>query len=427
VDVALDEIDLTDLDRFAEGFPHPWFDQLRRRAPVWWHPPSERTPGGEGFWVLSRHAEVVAVAADAATYSSASGGGRPEGGGGTLIEDLPAGFAVGVLLNMTDDPRHRRVRRLLTPSVGARALAALEGELRRRTDAIVAEAVSRGRCDLLVDVATELPLQAAALLMGVPLADRHKLLAWAEATLDHDDHDLGETSARAVAASAEMFEYGAWLVAAKRAQPDDSIISAAVHALVPTDEGAEEPLSELELQMLFNLLVAAGSETTRNAIALGVLALVEHPEQWDLVVAEPEVRSSAVEEVLRWSSSTTYNRRTATADAVLGGERVRAGEKVTLWWGSANRDEDVFAEPHRFDVRRSPNRHVAFGHGPHFCLGAALARIEVRLVLDALADQVARIDLDGPVAWVRSNKHTGLRRLPVRLLPRSSPSAPPRP
>jgi cytochrome P450 len=405
------DVDLTDLDRFAVGFPHDVFTRLRREAPVWFHPPTAHTPGGEGFWVLSRYADVVAVAADPHTYSSERGGTRA--GGGTLIEDLPAGFATGVLLNMMDDPRHQKLRRLATGVVSPRALAALEDDLRARAAAIVDAAVARGECDFLLDVAAELPLQAVARLLGVPQGDRHRLFAWANTTLDYDGRDLGEIDARTQAAQAAMFEYGSWLIGEKRRTPGDDMLSAVVHGTITGADGNAAPPSELETLMFFNLLIAAGSETTRNSLAIGLLALIESRAEWDALRADRSLLPTGVEEILRWASSTAYNRRTATRDASLSGERIAAGDKVTLWWSSANRDEIVFPDPFRFDVRRQPNRHLAFGHGNHFCLGAVLARLEIRLVLDALLDRVVGCGLAGPVEWTRSNKHTGVRHMPI--------------
>ena len=327
-----------------------------------------------------------------------------------MIEDLPSGFAAGVLLNMMDDPRHHTIRRLALPHVTPKALARLEHELRARANAIVDAAVEKGSCDFLLDVAAELPLQAIAGLMGIPQEDRHRLFAWAEATLDYGDRDLGQSSPATEAANAAMFEYGTALVHERRVAPGDDIISAVVCSDVD--------VSELEQQMFFNLLMAAGTETTRNSIAVGVMTLVEHPDQWHALASDRSLLTTATEEVLRWASSTTYNRRTATADIDVGGHTIAAGDKVTLWWSSANRDEAVFHDPFRFDVTRDPNPHLAFGHGTHFCLGANLARMEIRLVLDALLDRAARVELDGAPEWTRSNKHTGLRHLPVVLVPR---------
>ena len=278
----------------------------------------------------------------------------------------PDGFAAGVLLNMMDDPRHHQIRRLALPCVTSRALAGLESDLRRRAQQIVATAVDKGTCDFLVEVAAELPLQAIAGLMGVPQDDRHELFAWAEAMLDYSDRDLGESSEATTAANAAMFEYGQRLLEQKhRGEATSGDILAAV-----VDGGIA---TEFEEQMFFTLLVAAGTETTRNSIAVGAMALMEDDEQWNDLVRDRSLVPSAVEEILRWASSTTYNRRTATRELAVRGHTIAPGDKVTLWWASANRDEDVFAEPFRFDVQREPNPHLAFGHGTHFCLGANLA------------------------------------------------------
>lgn len=410
----LHDVDLCDLDRFAHGFPHDVFRALRASHPVWYHPPTPHTPEGEGFWVLSRHADVLAAAADAATFSSVGGGGRA--GGGTLIEDLPPGFT-GALLNMTDDPFHQRFRSLMTPSVSPRAIAAMEPDLRRRSAAIVDAALGRGTVDLLVEVAAELPLQAAAALIGVPQEDRARLLEWADATLDHEDGGLGAPSERAAAASAAMFAYGDDLIDRCRRSPGEDLMSAAVHGTVATDDGPR-PLHDDELRLLFSLLVAAGTETTRNTIAVGVAELARQPSSWAALAEDPARVPAAVEEMLRWASSTPYNRRTATRDVELHGRTIAAGDKVTLWWASANRDEAEFDDPFRFDVGRTPNRHLAFGHGSHFCLGARLARLEVRVLLEELLARVERVDQVGPIEWTRSNKHTGVRHLPVELVPR---------
>lgn len=205
------------------------------------------------------------------------------------------------------------------------------------------------------------------------------------------------------------------MIARKRASPGDDLLSAVVHARLEGEEGARAALSEPELGAFFSLLFTAGSETTRNSIAGGVLALLEHRAQLEALAARPALLPSAVEEILRWTSATAYNRRTATRDVELGGQKIGAGEKTTHWYPSANRDEGVFPEPFRFDVRRSPNPHVAFGHGLHHCLGAQLARSEIRIVLEALLPHLSRAELAGPVEWGRSNKHTSLRHVPLRF------------
>ncbi|MFW0785211.1 cytochrome P450 [Gordonia sp. CPCC 206044] len=407
--VTLDHIDLTDLDRFTTGFPHHDFDVLRREAPIWWHAPTDHTPGGEGFWVLSRYDDIVAVATDSTGFSSEGGGDRE--GGGTTLEDMPRGSAVGSLLNMMDDPRHAKIRKQLAPSTTPRALRAMEAELAERATTIVESAIAKQDCDFLVDVAAELPLQAVARLAGVPQADRHELMNWANVILDYDDREVGETNDRLQAAHARMFTYGVELLERKRAAPGDDLLSVVTQAII---DG--RPLTEHEQRLFLSLIIAAGSETTRNSIAHGMAALVERPDVWERLRADGSLLPNAVEEILRWSSSTPYNRRTATRDVDLRGRHIAAGDKVTLWWSSANRDETVFDDPHVFDIERTPNPHLSFGRGVHFCLGASLARMEIRMMFETLLDRVDRIEMSGPVEYVRSNKHTGVRHMPVRIV-----------
>jgi cytochrome P450 len=406
-----DDIDLTDLDRFATGFPYHVFDELRRESPVWFHPPTAHSPGGEGFWVLSRYSDIVEAAADAETFSSETGGDRD--GGGTTLEDMPKGFAVGVLLNMMDDPRHALIRRLLTPSTAPRALQRIEHDLRHRAADIIDAALSKGKCDFLVDVAAELPLQAVAQLVGVPQQDRHELMNWANVTLDYEDREVGETTDRLAQAQAQMIVYGTNLLQHKRTQPADDLLSIVTHAQI---DG--EALTAEEQRMFFSLIIAAGSETTRNSIAIGMLAMIDNPGAWERLRNDRSGLPTAVEEMLRWASSTPYNRRTAARDVTLHGQDIKAGDKVTLWWASANRDEQTFKDPYTFDIARNPNPHLAFGRGGHFCLGAALARMEMRVMFDALLDRVAGITLTAPVEYVRSNKHAGVRHMPVNIEPR---------
>lgn len=406
-----DDIDLTDLDRFTCGFPHQVFDTLRRESPVWFHPATSHTPGGEGFWVLSRYADIIAAATDSDTFSSETGGDRE--GGGTTLEDMPLGFAVGVLLNMMDDPRHAKIRKLLTPSTTPRALRAIEEDLRHRAVGIVEAALAKRECDFLVDVAAELPLQAVAQLAGVPQEDRHELMNWANVTLDYEDREVGEINDRVTQAQAQMFSYGTNLLERKRIQPAEDLLSVVTHALID-----DEPLTENEQRMFLSLIIAAGSETTRNSIAIAMSAFSEDPDAWERLRDDRALLPTAVEEMLRWASSTPYNRRTATRDVELHDQRIAAGDKVSLWWASANRDETVFADPYAFDITRNPNPHLTFGRGVHFCLGASLARMEMRVIFDVLLDRVGAVTLTGPIEYVRSNKHAGVRHMPVTIDPR---------
>jgi cytochrome P450 len=410
------DIDLTDLDLFADGFPDEVFSRLRQESPVWWHEPTAHTPGGIGFWVVSTHAGAVAVTSDPETFSSERAPGHE--GGGTLIEDLPYGTAAGVLLNMMDDPRHKSIRRLMTPAFSPRELGKLEPGLRELTGRTLDAASESGEFDFLREVAAELPMQATASLMGVPLEDRHDLVAWSNATLDHSGRELGQTSDAALEAAGSMAVYGARLMAAKRDEPVEDILGMVAHGLIDSGEGFQEPVSDLEQLMFFNLLSIAGSETTRNSMALGVAALAAHPDEFRRLREQRgnlSATATATEEILRWTSTTVYNRRTATRGVELSGSRIEAGDKVTIWWASANRDESVFAEPFRFDLARDPNPHLAFGYRGHFCLGAGLARLEIRILLEELASRFDEIVLAAPIERFRTNKHAGVRRMPVFL------------
>lgn len=407
---TLQGIDLSDPDVFTDGPPHAAYRALRDHAPLFWHEPTDHTPDGEGFWCLTRHADVTWAARQSDVFSSMGGGERA--GGGTLIEDLPAGFAAGVLLNMQDDPRHHHIRRLVTPSVSPKRLRSLRDALHGRCAEILDAAVEAGDVDFLVAVAAELPLQAIAALLGIAQADRHFLLDWADATLDHE---LGDDATRSQDAAVAMADYTRTLLADKRRCPAEDILSLITHAELPEEAEPGGPLSAIEQEMFVHLLVAAGSETTRNTITAGMLALIERPDDWDALRADRSLLPGAVEEMLRWASSTTYNRRTATRDVECHGQTIRAGDKVVLWWQAADFDERVFVDPHRFDIRRDPNPHVAFGLGSHFCLGANLARLEISLVFDGLLDRVPRPTATGRPERTRSNKHAGFRHAPVRL------------
>jgi cytochrome P450 len=400
--------DLTDLDSYVHGFPHDVFTRARRECPVYWHPPTAKTPDGEGFWVVTRHADVLRVLRDPVTFSSETGGERPYGG--TTIQDLPI---AGIVLNMMDDPRHQRIRRLVSVGFTPRMISRLEAELRRRARAIVEPVVAAGRCDLVVDVARELPLQAIAMLMGVPQDDRERLCGWVDATHDLIDRGPEGMTDADRAAGSNLQDYGAALIDEKRGCPADDMLSVVIEATLPDEDPSR--LTEPELRAFFSLLFTAGSETTRKAIAGGVLALMDQPGEMARLRSDRALVGTTVDEMVRWTSPSVYKRRTATADAQLGNELVRAGDKVTVWELSANRDEAVFDAPFRFDVARDPNPHVGFGHGVHYCLGANLARLEIRVVVEELLDRTIAIEPAGEPEWTRSNRLFGLRHLPVRL------------
>jgi cytochrome P450 len=400
--------DLTDLDNFSDGFPHDAFVIHRREAPVLWHEPTAHTPDGEGFWSVATHADTLAVMNDPATYSSETGGNRPYGG--TILLDSPI---AGKVLNMTDDPRHGRIRRLVSHGLTPRMIGRLEDELRERTRRLLDRAAELGECDFVEHVAGELPMQAICILLGVPERDRHQLFTCIEHSFDFRDRDYMEPTDEVATAMAELHAYGTNLIDEKRARPTDDMLSIVVHASL-ADEAPPQLIDE-ELHLFFSLLFAAGADTTRNAVAGGVLALAERPEQWDALRGDRALMMTAVDEIVRWSSPAAYNRRTATRSTELAGAPIAAGDKVVFWEASANRDERVFNDSMRFDVRRDPNPHLGFGHGVHHCLGANLARLELRVILDEVLDRFDHVELTGSPEWTRSNKHTGIRRLPMKL------------
>jgi cytochrome P450 len=305
------------------------------------------------------------------------------------------------------------VRLLVSKGFSPRTIALLEAELDRRTRPLVATALERGDVDFVAAVAAELPMQAICFLLGVPEEDRHQVFEWIEYSFDFRDREAFETTDAVVNAQAALFEYGTRLIATKRREPADDLLSIVAHATLPDQDPPR--LREEELQMFFSLLFAAGADTTRNAIAGGVLAFAQFPDEYHALAADRSLMTTAIEEIVRWTHPAAHNRRTATRDVTFREHAIRAGDKVVFWEASANRDASVFAEPFRFDIRRDPNPHLGFGHGVHHCLGASLARLELRVVLGALLDAAGEVTIAGPVEWARTNKHTGIRRLPVRL------------
>ena len=401
------DINLWDKDRFVDGVPHDWFTRLRNEAPVAWHPgdPDFHGPqgGAEPFWCVTGYDEVVAVNRDFENYSSARG----------LVymwdPDQASLEQQRMLMLTMDPPMHTRYRRLINKGFTPRMVAELESTMRKRTTDIVDAIVERGECDFVVDVAAELPLQVIADLMGVPQDDRHKLFDWSNRMIGAEDPEYNVTEEMAQNASMELFAYAAELAAKKRADPKDDLISVLSHSQV---EG--EQLTELEIDLFFLLLTVAGNETTRNLISHGMVALLEHPDQLARLRADRSLLPSAVEEMLRWSAPVMNFRRTATRDLELGGQQIAEGDKVVIWYVSANRDEKKFPDPFTFDVGRTPNEHVAFGgSGPHFCLGANLARSEIAIMFEEVLDRLDDIELAGPVSRLRSNFINGLKHVPV--------------
>ena len=401
-------IDLSDNATFAQGFPHDHFNWAREHAPVYWHEPTAVTPDGEGFWVMSRHEDAMAIMLDPVTFSSDKGGGRTAGGTGLHDE-----YQAGKFLNWTDDPRHKRLRSLVNKGFTNRAIHELEAELRRRTVALIEALPENEPFDFVTRFSRDLPLQAICLLLGVPQEDRAQLAEWVDAGVAAPTPEI---IAREYAW--RLRDYGARLIAEKRENLTDDIMSTIIRARLEPDEDGSggEPLTDDELLNFFMLLFPAGAETTRSAIGGGLRALMEYSEQLEqLRTAGIAEMRTAIDEILRWTTPSIHKRRTATCDVSYKGHRIKAGDKVTYWEMSANRDAAVFDDPFRFDIARSPNRHVAFGFGVHVCLGASLARMEMRLAFAELLARIETFTSEGPIEWMPSNRLLGIRHMPLSI------------
>ncbi len=394
------EIDVFNPDTFIPGVPHHMFDEMRRRG-VYFH----EQPGGPGFWCLTRYEDVVKASEDYVTFSSARG---------TNIEDAYGGAEL-MMVNM-DPPQHTRLRNLVQKGFTARQIRRLEEHIVEVAASIIDGVAGKGECDFVTDVAAELPLQVIAELIGVPMEDRHKIFNWSNRMIGMDDPEYGNTIADARQAAMEMWQYTEWLASERRGNPREDVVSILAEAEVDGHK-----LDPMDLNMFFLLLAVAGNETTRNLISGGTLALLENPDQKQRLVDDPSLVRTAVEEMLRWVTPVMHFRRTATCDTEIGGEQIKAGDKVLLWYIAADRDPEVFENPHTFDVGRDPNVHVGFGGGgPHFCLGATLARVEIRAMFHELLKRLPSIELDGDVQRLRSNFINGIKHMPVKFEPESA-------
>jgi cholest-4-en-3-one 26-monooxygenase len=402
--MKLSDIDLLDRDRFTTGVPHEWFTFLRREAPVYFHPEAN----GPGFWVITKYDDVVAVGRDGATFSS-----DQKRGGVVMLEGRAEDYEFeqgGNLMLTMDAPEHTRYRKLVNRGFTPRQMRKLEPHIRELTNKILDDVIEAGECDFVVDVAAELPLQVIAEMIGVPQEDRHKLFEWSNRMIGSEDPEYSVSEAEVQGAQVEMFMYANALAQERRANPRDDIVTALLESEVDGDR-----LSEMDFNLFFLLLAVAGNETTRNSISHGIRAFCDYPDQYQLLVEDPSRAQLAAEEVVRWASPVMYFRRNVTRDTELRGQEIKAGDKVSIWYISANRDEDVFDDPFSFDITRDPNDHVGFGGGgPHHCLGANLARMEIYVLLEEMARRIPQLELVGDVQPLRSNFIAGIKHMQVK-------------
>ena len=398
-------MNLGDPDNFVEAVPHQWFAHLRREVPVQWHP--DPTGFADGFWSVTRYDDCVNVNRDYEHFSSYRSG--------ALFQDMEEEALEQqrmMMLNM-DPPMHTRYRRLVNKGFTPRMIRDLETKVVASTNAILDGVCERGTADFVEEISAELPLQVIADLMGVPQEDRHLVFDWSNRMIGSDDPEYQLNADAGGQAAMELFAYADELCAKKRLDPHEDLFSVLTQAEIDGDQ-----LSQVELDLFFLLLAVAGNETTRNLISGAMVAFFDHPDQWEKLRADRSLLPSAVEEMLRFVTPVMHFRRTAVADTAIGDQKVAAGDKVVFWHISANRDESVFTDPDSFDITRSPNNHVAFGGGgPHFCLGANLARMEIRVMFDQLLDRLPDIRLDGEVQRLRSNFINGVKHIPVAFTP----------
>jgi cholest-4-en-3-one 26-monooxygenase len=394
------DVDLSDPDTFVSGIPYAAFQRLRTEEPVHWQPEKN---GGRGFWCVTRYDDLMAVSKDPLTFSSARGG--------TNIFEVPEedlSMLRLLMLNM-DPPKHNKFRRLVSTGFTNRMVTQLEPHVREICADLIDKVVERESFDFVTEIAAELPLLVIAELLGVPMEDRHKVFDWSNSLVGFDDPEYKTSMETGKIASAQMWAYANELANQRKEHPLGDLVSVLMQAEVDGDR-----LSEAEFDSFFLLLAVAGNETTRNLISGGMLALIQHPEERARVLADPSLLPTAIEELLRWVSPLIHFRRTATRDVPMHGKTIREGDKVVIYYPSANRDERRFVNPETFDVGRTPNEHLAFGIGEHFCLGANLARLEIKLIFEEMLRRLPDLELAGPVRRLRSNFLNGIKGMPVK-------------
>jgi len=402
-DIEFSDIHLTDSKAFVPAVPHQWFAFLRKNAPVWWYD----EPDGPGFWAVTGYDDCNTVNRDYGLFSSHDKG--------ALMFDMDAEQLAQqqlLMLNM-DPPIHTRYRRLVNKGFTPRVVNELHERIDAATDVIIDDVIERGSADFVTEMAAELPLVVIAELLGVPNEDRHRMFDWSNQMIGSEDPEYQAAEEVAQVASMELYAYASQLFAKKKIDPHQDLMSVLTGVEI---EG--EHLSDLELELFFLLLTVAGNETTRNLISGAMVAFFDHPDQWELLRKDRSLLPSAVEEMLRFVTPVMNFRRQSTTETELSGQKIKADQKVVFFHISANRDESVFEAPDRFDITRKPNPHIAFGGGgPHFCLGANLARMEIRVMFEHLLDRIPDIHLDGQVERLQSSFINGVKHIPVSFAP----------
>jgi cytochrome P450 len=393
-------VDLYSPDAYAERAPHAELAELRRTTPVYW----QDMPGQPGYWAVLKHADVIHVAKETQLFSASEGG--------IMLEDAPPAQLERMrnMLLAMDPPRHVDYRRPLAPSFKAKVIAGLEDRVRTICRDIF-EQVGDGEVEFVHDVTSGLPSQVVGELVGIPEEDWPKIHRWSEMSTSNQDPDFARDADDVVYPVMAMAMYAMEFASRRRQEePREDLAS-----LILDTEFGGKPMTDVDFGSFFVQLVTAGNDTTKTMLSSGLLALLQHPDQLAELRADRSLIDGAVEEILRWANPLHYFRRTATADTVLRGTEIAASDKVAMYYTSANRDEDVFADPQRFDIHRRPNPHLSFGIAEHYCLGVHVARLEGRVFFEELLDTYSSIELVGDPVRTRSNLNNALKRLPIRL------------
>ena len=397
-DTALDDIDLTDADVWEQAAPHHWLDRLRSESPVYWHP----EPDAQGFWAITGHEALRQVSTAPGEFSSYAQGP-------TRLDPEPDSLAqVRMVIIGMDPPDHRAFRSIVSKAFTPKTLTQLQESLTAETKRVVAELRDGDSCDFVAKVAAPIPMWSISELMGVPEADRFRLAELSQALIDDQDPEVAPTPETSMQASLEIFEYASAMAERERVNPSGSLTSALLQAEV---DGRR--LEDIEYTLFFLFLIVAGNETTRTASSHGLATLMNHRDQMERLAADPELMPGAVEEILRYEPPIHHMRRTATSDTEVAGQRISEGDKVLLWYPGSNRDSSVFADPHTFNIERAPNPQQSFGIGEHFCLGANLARMSLRLLFTELLATIDNVEFAAPPRRLHSNLINGIKEMQI--------------